>query len=216
MLNVEQIKQNKERFLELINSIQIEGANIQDLVEWLEGSDFFMAPASAQYHCDFAGGLCYHSLNVYDTLVKLCNSLATNYSVEEDGDSASEIVTPMYSDDTIKVVALLHDISKANFYESYRRNVKNEETGKWEEVQAFRTRDANNRFIYGNHEQNSEFMVRTFIPLNLEQSSAILHHHMAQGWDSIKEVPVDIIKRYPLSLLLHMADMYATFVIENE
>ena len=55
------------------------------------------------------GGLCEHSLNVYDSLIKL----VPQFGVE-------------YPEDSLKVVALLHDIAKANFYESYQRNVKDE------------------------------------------------------------------------------------------
>ena len=38
-------------------------------------------------------------------------------------------------------------------------------TGKWEQQQEFKVKEANERFIYGNHEQNSEFMTHAFFSI---------------------------------------------------
>ena len=35
------------------------------LLEWLEKSDFFYAPASSRFHSAHLGGLCEHSVKVY-------------------------------------------------------------------------------------------------------------------------------------------------------
>ena len=67
---------NKERFLQLFS--KIDRAGKEDLVAWLEQSDFFTAPASAKYHCSYEGGLVEHSLNVYDALVKLMTIYPAN------------------------------------------------------------------------------------------------------------------------------------------
>ena len=71
-----------------------------------------------------------------------------------------------------------------------------------------------NRFIFSNHETTSEFMVRTFIPLTLEESVAILHHHGGVGNDS-QPGAVNAFGRYNLPVLLHLADMLATYVDEK-
>lgn len=224
MLTPEQIEANKQRFLELISSITIEGSDIEGLNRWLEKSDFFVAPASTKYHCAYPGGLCEHSLHVYDALVKLVKEFKTTYKTitndvvdEETGivtHNVSQIENCEYSDDTIKVVALLHDISKANFYEKYLRNVKNEDTGKWEQVEEFRKREDTNRFIYGSHEQNAEYMIHTFFPLSLEESSAVLHHHGGMGFDSTQDDVGPVFKHYNLACLLHTADLISTFIVE--
>lgn len=60
---------NKERFVSLCNDIDREG--MQELMEWLEKSDFYSAPASTKFHGNYAGGLLEHSLNVYDELKRL-------------------------------------------------------------------------------------------------------------------------------------------------
>lgn len=215
MLSKEQIEQNKQTFIELINSIERE-FNKEKLINWLENSDFFYAPASTKYHSNFEGGLCSHCLSVYYSLEALCNTFASEsrYVTLEDG-SQKEEITCRYDKDSIIIVALLHDLSKANFYEKYNRNVKNEVTGKWESVEEYRTIDVQKRFIFGNHEETSEFMVRSFIPLKVEESVAILHHMGGAGHDSSQTDLSVIYSKYNLAALLHTADLLSTFVLNN-
>ena len=200
MLEQGTILNNKNYFIELINSINREGFGEQEkasLINWLENkSDFFMAPASTKYHGAYEGGLCQHSLNVYQNILKLASTF--NLAISED---------------TLKIVALLHDISKANYYEKYMRNIK-DDNGKWIQVQEYKTKEAENRFIYGNHEQTSEFMVHSFIPLTVDESVAILHHHGGLGPDSTQLNVGIIYDKYPLALLLHTADSFAAFIDE--
>ena len=47
---------NRERFIEIYNE-KIKRPGADKLLEWLESSDFFTAPASARYHLDREGGL---------------------------------------------------------------------------------------------------------------------------------------------------------------
>lgn len=219
----EQMIKNKERFLELISSIKIKDANIEGLLRWLDKSDFFVAPASTKYHGSYAGGLCAHSLKVYDNLVKLAEMFAMTvdqkWEVDEEGkpipESVHMVERPIYSEDTLKVVALMHDIGKANHFTTYMRNVKNETTGKWEQVEVFKVKDAEERFIYGNHEQNSEFMAHAFFPLSVEESSAILNHLGGMGADSAQMIIPTIYTKYSLALLLHMADLVACYIDEK-
>lgn len=215
MLSKEQIEQNKQTFIELINSIERE-FNKEKLINWLENSDFFYAPASTKYHSNFEGGLCSHCLSVYYSLEALCNTFASEsrYVTLEDG-SQKEEITCRYDKDSIIIVALLHDLSKANFYEKYNRNVKNEVTGKWESVEEYRTIDVQKRFIFGNHEETSEFMVRSFIPLKVEESVAILHHMGGAGHDSSQTDLSVIYSKYNLAALLHTADLLSTFVLNS-
>lgn len=83
---------NKERFLELCGSIKREGIN--DLVKYLENSDFFYAPASSKFHGNYEGGLLEHSLSVYDEFKRL----ATAYP---------EI---SFTEETAVIISLFHDL----------------------------------------------------------------------------------------------------------
>ena len=209
MLSNEQIEANKKQFLDLISSITIEGAYLEELIKFLQESDFFTAPASTQYHCNYTGGLCEHSLNVYNNLVKLANDYMPN----------------TYTEDTLKVVGLLHDISKVNFYEIYVMNkkiynekgTKHDNQGKfdWFAQEAFKVKESHNRFLAGTHEENSMLLVSQYIPLNLEESVAILNHHSGLGNPNQNYDMSAILNRYPLLTLLHSADYLSTFINER-
>lgn len=196
MLTEKEIEDNKEQFISLIRKITREGADLDALVNKLNSSDFFQAPASTTYHSAYAGGLCAHSLNVYNNLKMLNES-------KEMG----------LSEDSILITALLHDISKMNYYETAERNVKDAE-GRWTKVPYIKTREAKDRFIYAGHGTNSEYIVGRFIPLTLAESVAIINHmggkDIYSGAMSDANIS-EIFNRYPLALALHLADMLSTF-----
>lgn len=203
-------EENMNTFINLLKNVNRQGANIDGLINKLLNSDFFQAPASTKYHNSHYGGLVDHSLNVYYNL----KSLVNNKHLDIDEDS-------------IIICGLLHDISKMNFYEKTVRNVKkyseygskSDELGRfdWVAEPSYKTKEVEDRFIYGNHEETSEFMIRQYIPLKLEESVAIISHHGGEGYDS---VPIDSIynrfDKYPLATLLHVADIIATRIDERE
>lgn len=213
-LTDEQIESNKQTFLSLLQSVQIEGALIEDLVKYLEGSDFFEAPASTKYHNSFKGGLCAHCLNVYDSLMFLYQQ-AKAYRPELD-----------YPQDSLIVVALLHDLSKANFYEPTIVNkkvysdqgTKKDNLGKfdWFSEESYKVRELSERVIGGDHGFNSMMLVNRFIPLTYEESIAILNHHCGFDNGFVNKEMSAILNRYPLVSLLHMADWFSTYTIEGQ
>ena len=214
MLTDEQIKDNKEKFLGLVNTINREGMNKDLLIRQLTQSDFFIAPASTTYHCNYPGGLCEHSLNVYNNLVKIYAEFVKNREL---------ISKEEY--EKIAIVALFHDFSKMNYYTTEVKNKKvYSETGSkkdsmgkfdWVSVSGYTSRPVKDRFMIGNHEENSAFMINTFIPLTDEEYCAIIHHHGSVGYDSTKQNPADFWTKFPLSLFLYQADCIASFVQEE-
>ena len=214
MLTKEQIQLNKEKFINLIKSINREGADIDKLINKLEHSDFFTAPCSTVYHNAYEGGLCEHSLNVYNRLKQLINTEYPKFI--SDGTEMKEIddYRCPFTDDTIKIISLLHDISKMNFYEVAERNVKDEK-GNWVKVPFIKVKDAHDRFLFSNHEMNSLFMIQQFIPLTMDESAAIVNHMGGKSDDSAKIEITAIYNKYPLATFLHLADMLATFIDER-
>lgn len=222
MLDEQTMELNKQRFLELINSIEREGVDKDRLVKQLLNSDFFNAPASTKYHNCFRGGLCAHSLNVYDTL---CNLMAVTYPPQRvEGESNVQFVsTCPYSADTLKIVALLHDFDKMNKYERTVKNKKvysptgskSDEMGKfdWVAEPGYAYKEDTEIFSIGSHEENSVYMTETFVPLSTEEHCAILHHHGSLGNPNLNMTP--LFNKYPLVTLLHMADMMSTFILER-
>ena len=214
MLTETQIESNKERFLTLVNAINRDGMNKELLIKQLTQSDFFTAPASTNYHCNYPGGLCEHSLNVYYNLIKLYSAFF------KDGEQLSQ---EEYQ--KVAIVSLFHDFSKMNYYTTEIKNMKvYSESGSkkdsmgnydWQSVQGYVSKPVKDRFMIGNHEENSAYMTNAFIPLTEEEYCAIIHHHGSVGYDSTKQNPADFWIKYPLSLLLYQADCIATFVQEN-
>ena len=180
----------KDEFVRVFNeSIGREGAG--DLLNWLESTDFFTAPASTRYHSCHEGGLCEHSLNVYHRLHDVANHEL--YSTEE----------------SIAICGLLHDVCKADFYKATTRNVKNDETGKWEKVPYFSIEE---KFPFG-HGEKSVFLIERFMMLTPEEAVAIRFH---MGEFEKDRSTSDAYSKYPLAVMLHIADEEATFLDEKE
>ena len=113
---------NKERFMQIFaENVTREGSRL--LLDWMEKTDFFTAPASTRYHCACPEGLLIHSLNVYDVMME------KHFAEGED------------SAESFAITALLHDLCKAQFYKISSRNVKNDETGAWEKVPFYSIED---------------------------------------------------------------------------
>lgn len=160
-------------------------------INWLVSTDFFDAPASTQYHESFVGGLVMHSVEVYNQIIDLA-TLPQFVSVD--------------LNDAI-IVALVHDWCKIDLYESYQRNVKNELTGQWDKVTAFRR---NQKGICLGHGVSSMFLASKFMPLKSEMALAIRWH---QGrWNVCREEMNELQmanEKCPIVHLIQFADQLA-------
>ena len=196
------VELNKARFLKIYQeNIKREGSD--KLLEWLcsDRSDFFTAPASSKFHNAVVGGLCDHSLNVYDRAVELIenenkkdNSLFKNISAE-----------------SIAISTLLHDLCKVNYYQVSLRNVKVD--GVWEQVPYY-TIDED--LPYG-HGEKSVYMISGFMRLTREEALAINWHmggfdkRVVGGDYSISKA----FSQFPFATLVHIADIMATYFNED-
>ena len=193
----------KEKFIEIFKSkIKREGAD--KLLEFIcsPSSDFFTAPASARYHSAYEGGLCEHSINVYECL--------RDYL---DRDVARTKYNLNYSDESIAIVALLHDLCKMNIYKVSYRNAKNE-MGVWEKVPYYEFDDT---LPYG-HGEKSVYMITPFMKLSREEAFAIRYH---MGFSNVEnQMATNNVSKafemYPLAFALSTADMEATYYLEND
>lgn len=183
----------KEKFVKVFSdNIKREGAG--ELLAWLEKTDFFTAPASTKFHLCCEGGLCEHSLNVFECLYE-------RYKDEHPAE-------------TLAIVALLHDLCKAQFYKVSSRNQKNEQTGQWEKVPYYTIED---RFPFG-HGEKSVFLIERFMRLKIEEAIAI-RWHMGGFDDSAKAGGFTVsnaFEMYPLAVKLHVADIEATYLREGK
>ena len=196
----------KERFIEIYQRyIRREGSD--ELLSFLERSDFFEAPASSRFHLASAGGLCIHSLNVY---YRLCEQMEANENWRVCfGDKPTDDEAAL---ETLAIVALLHDLCKVNFYVPTTRNVKNKETGRWEAVPSY---EINEKFPMG-HGEKSCYIVQNYIKLTPAESLAI-RWHMGSFDSAIKGGDRSLNRaweKYPLGVFLHVADLLASNIDE--
>ena len=182
----------KEEYINLLKSTNRPG--MENLIEFIEKTDFFKAPASTKYHGAFEGGLLEHSMKVYEILKE-----KVKYA-------PIEIKT---TDETLIIVSLLHDICKVNFYKVDYRNSKNQ-VGVWEKVPYYTVEDT---IPYG-HGEKSVMMLTEYIKLTSEEKYCIRWH---MGFTEPKELYGTLgqaYKKYPLALLLHEADLEATYFFD--
>ncbi len=182
----------KEKFLELLKSVNREGMN--KLIEFIEKSDFFKAPASTRYHGAYEGGLLEHSMKVYEILTQKVKNACVEINVLEE---------------SLILIALLHDICKVNFYKVDYRNAKNS-FGEWEKVPYYTIEDT---IPYG-HGEKSVMMITEYIKLTGEEKYCIRWH---MGFTEPKEsynALGQAFKKFPLALLVHEADLEATYFFD--
>ncbi len=182
----------KEKFIELLKSTNREG--MDKVIEFLEKSDFFKAPASTRFHGAYEGGLAEHSLKVYEILKEKVKT------------APIEITTP---NESLIIIALLHDICKANFYKVDYRNAKNA-LGEWEKVPYYTIEDT---IPYG-HGEKSVMMLTEYIKLTNEEKYAIRWH---MGFSEPKELYTTLgvaFKKYPVALMVHEADLESSYFFD--
>ena len=198
----------KKRYIQLLKSVEREG--IDKLIEFLEKSDFFDAPASTKFHCSIPEGLVIHSLNVYDMFMLKCEKEPFNEALQN------------LPDDSRKIICLLHDICKTYFYEIDWKNkkvysdtgTKKDERGRfdWQTVPYYKVDD---KIPYG-HGEKSVMMIENYINLTPVERYAIRWHmgftEPKENWGYVGAA----IEKYPVILAVFEADLEATYLLEKD
>ena len=198
---------SKEIYINLLRSVKRENCNIEGLIEYLEKNDFFNSPASTQYFGSYSGGLCVHSLDVYYILKDLISVYSTK-QIEED---------------TIILVALLHDLYKLNYYKTDIMNKKvYSDKGKkfdelgtfdWVSSKVYRTKELSEVNFFGTPGITSLMYAQPFVNFTEDEKKAIINF---QGNQDEKNYAVaSIFSTCNLALLLHVADLMACFLVSN-
>ena len=224
----------KKQTIELLESTKREG--IENLIAFLEKSDFFEAPASTQHHLAYPGGLAEHSLNVYNC----ADSLNTRYG-------------SLYPEASIILTTLTHDFCKINYYKeldetptdaqrkylvSLMTKVGLETPTKLNKTYAsvlidfmlkqykgggvippyVRNYQVEDRLPLG-HGEKSLFVTSHFIKLTWEEALAVRWHMGAFDLNFISPYQTypyrDAVKLSKLVTILQLADMEATHLIEE-
>lgn len=188
------INRNREDFLGVLTR-SVSRRGIDTLVKMLIDSDFFTAPASTRFHGDHEGGLCEHSLHVWEELMRL---LSVYPEVQTTGESAA-------------IVSLLHDVCKIGCYKQELRNVK--VGNEWIKRPYYTFQED---FPYGGHGSKSVFVISQHFVLTAQEAVAI-NCHMGP-WDrSCGDYSLGAAyETNRLAWLLHVADEAATYIRESK
>lgn len=181
-----------ETFKDLLKSTN--RPNINNLIEWLDKSDFKFAPASTKYHNCFRGGLLQHSLDVY-------------YAMSDFKNFIKFFDLPQ---DTIIITSLLHDICKVNCYNVDVRNVKNED-GEWVQVPYYTWYEQEPI----GHGAKSVMLINEYgVQLTKVERAMIVNHMGFSNGEDVHRVN-RLFSMCPQSLILHWADEACTFIKES-
>ena len=236
------VANNRDLFIQILkNCVNRDGSNLDALISKLDSSGFFFSPATTQYHCSYYGGLCNHSLDVFFNLIRLsCNKMGYDFNKlhafaikSEDSSSAVEYT---YEDElseeekklleSCAITGLLHDMCKMGKFESMVKNVKvysnsgncQDSGGKyeWKAIEGYQLKKSQDRFLFGTNGETSEFMVRQFIPLNVDESIAIINSCGDTENNSNRGSNIAaLFNRYSLPVLLHCADLISCYLDER-
>lgn len=205
---MENSEANVGRFEELLRETKREG--IENLIGFIRKSDFYSAPASTRFHNCHASGLLEHSLNVYECLKEKMNK-----SIFCEAFQGIDY-------DSIAIIALLHDLCKSYYYKIEYKNkkvysdngTKKDEAGRFDWV-SYAGYSIEDKIPLG-HGEKSVMMIEEFIKLKPVERYAIRWHmgftEPKENWNTLGEA----IKKYPIVLLMHEADLEATYLLEKE
>lgn len=183
---------SKDKFTELYTQY-ITRPGADKLFAWLETTDFFSAPGSTRFHCSHEGGLCEHSIHVWEEMIRLLKAYP-------------EI---RVSAETAAIVTLLHDLCKIWCYKTEFRNVKEGNVWVKKPVYVF-----HEDFCYGGHGSKSVYLIQKHMNLT-DQEAVAINCHMGFSDRSPGDFSLGgAYEQYPLAWLLHVADESATFVRE--
>lgn len=209
------IDENISRFEQLLSSVQRDG--IDKLMRYIKKStDFYKAPASTRFHLACEGGLLQHSLNVYDCL-----------TAKRESPIWKDVLKDIPAESLI-LIALLHDLCKANTYVEGTKNQKTYDPEKVASAENWQVKhDAQGDFIWETvktyqvddqlplgHGEKSVMLIQCYIRLSMQEVMAIRWHmgfsEAKENWNALGSA----MEKYPIILATHEADLEASKILE--
>lgn len=198
-----ELEMQRDRFLKIFDEQIGDREGKEAFREWLlsDGCDFFTAPASTKYHGNYTGGLCEHSLDVYDMAVGLeglyRDNIRKQYLVLNrpyDRDQFMESMT---------IAALFHDLCKANFYKA-KVNGRN------------MNYTVDEQLPFGGHGSKSVYMLSKYLKDIRDDEAIAINCHMGFSRSEDKTISIGESFRFsPLAWIIHVADEAATFMLDR-
>lgn len=180
-----------------------------NIIDQLNATDFYEAPASTKYHNSCPYGLIAHTLNVVEAGKVICDSLFTG----------------MYKSAVIRA-ALLHDICKTDFYEEGIKNLKTYLPYGAQPVKGYKLQQdaggafywkptpfytVNEAFMFGHGEKSVYLALQYGADLTPVEAQAIRYH---MGDFNKNPETATVYSKNTIALILHMADLFASSYLD--
>lgn len=182
------IEKAKSEYADLLSKISGR-KGVVGLAEYLEKHGLFKAPASTRFHLCVEGGLLEHSISVTKLALKM-----------------KTVMYPNAPDESVILCGLFHDAHKVTDGFGNPTYLKNDYKGaeKWPYLW-------NKEQMSFTGAQKSLLIIGKFVDLTMDEMQAIAYHDgpYSESWEDIKGEP------YPLTLLMHSADMWSAWVLEK-
>lgn len=198
-----ELEMQRDRFLKIFDEQIGDREGKEALREWLlsDGCDFFTAPASTKYHGNYTGGLCEHSLDVYDMAVGLEGLYRENIRKQY------LVLNRPYDRDqfmeSMAIAALFHDLCKANFYKA-KVNGRN------------MNYTVDEQLPFGGHGSKSVYMLSKYLKDIRDDEAIAINCHMGFSRSEDKTISIGESFRFsPLAWIIHVADEAATFMLDR-
>jgi hypothetical protein len=197
MINITATREKFDKALAHINR-----PGIDNLVKWLQTTDFFTAPASTNFHGNYDGGLMEHSVHVVE--LALTNF---NYICKYKPDLAN-------LKESVILVGLFHDVCKVNQYHRGQKWIK-DDNNKWKSYMGYQFKDD----LPLGHGEKSLYMVSKFIDLTPTEALAVRWHmgssEVGTQIDGLTKYSYSTAWENPLVQLIHIADMASLLLAET-
>ena len=200
----QQMAANKQRFMELCNE-HIHRDGLDKVLAYLEESDFYIAPSSSRFHLNEDGGLCLHSINVFEAACKIYNEMVKPAIMDGTSPFTEEV-----SMESIAIATLFHDLCKIKLYHKADR-WKKDENNRWVTYPGYEVKDD---FPLG-HGEKSCLMLSWYMRLKPEEMLAIRWHmgmfDMGESGSSLRRSFYAATEKSALVSIVHSAD----FLVSN-
>ncbi len=197
------LEMQRDKFLKIFDSEIGDREGKEYLREWLlsDDCDFFIAPASTKYHGNYSGGLCEHSIDVYEMAVRLeglyREDIRKQYLVLNRPYDQAQFM------ESLAIAALFHDLCKTNFYRA-KTNGKS----------AYFAVDE--QLPFGGHGSKSVFILSKYLKDLKDEEAIAINCHMGFSRGSDSSISIGESFHYsPLAWIIHVADEAATFMMDR-
>lgn len=204
-----EIQQNKDKYMAYCRQY-IKREGIEELLKYLDTkTDFFTAPSSTKFHLNTPGGLCLHSLNVFEAAMKINESLLR--PKQEAGEC---LFSEPLKEESIAIAALFHDLCKCGLYKQTEK-WKKDEKNKWVSYIGYEVKD---EFPFG-HGEKSCYIINFYLKLHKDELLAVRWHmgmyDVNENGSSGRYSFYNACDMSPLVILLQMADMSCSHWFEE-